>query len=241
MPDSFPCPARSGAAAVTGSAAPPEPGACPWPATAGRTGLPLSVWPGVPGPGCPAPGPDLPPCPGAGAVTVITAFSRPGDLVAVPGAGCAALAAAAAHTGRRVLGIADSPGGQPGGASCAPGQAALAVTVSSGGVPADDAAAGETVLYAACQRVLRPGGILAVIAGRPAPGQIPDLSHAVACARAAGLVYTQHIVLLHAALHGGQLRPFPGQHATASCPGEGPSGARIHADLLVLIKPGGPE
>ena len=37
-----------------------------------------------------------------------------------------------------------------------------------------------------------------------------------------------------------QLRPFPGQHA-ASCPGEGPPGARIHADLLVLTKPGGPD
>src|SRR5271166_5483253 len=104
MPDSYPCPAGSGPAAVTGSAPPPEPGACPWPGTAGRTGLPLSVWPGVPEPGCPAPDPDLPPCPGAGAVPVIAAFSRPGDLVAVPGAGCAALAAAAARTGRR-LGI----------------------------------------------------------------------------------------------------------------------------------------
>ena len=206
---------------------------------AGRTGLPLSVWPGVPGPGCPAPGPDLPPCPGAGAVPVIAAFSRPGDLVAVPGPGCAALAAAAARTGRRVLGIAASPGGQPGGASCTVGQAALAVTVVSGGQPAGGTP-GETVLYAACQRALRPGGVLAVIAGLPAPGQIPDLSHAVACARAAGLVYAQHIVLLHAAVDGGQLRPFPGQPA-ASCPGEGPPGARIHADLLVLTKPGGPD
>ena len=138
---------------------------------AGRTGLPLSVWPGVPGLGCPAPGPDLPPCPGAGALPVIAAFSRPGDLVAVPGAGCAALAAAAARTGRRVLGIAAGPGGQPGGASSAAGQAALAVTVFSGGLPASGTAAGETVLYAACQRALRPGGILAVIAGRPAPGR----------------------------------------------------------------------
>ena len=69
------------------------------------------------------------------------------------------------------------------------------------------------MLYAACQRALRPGGVLAVIAGRPAPGQIPDLSHAVACARAAGLIYAQHIVLVHAAIDGGQLRPFPGQHA----------------------------
>ncbi len=207
---------------------------------AGRTGLPLSVWPSVPEPGCPAPDPDLPPCPGAGAVPVIAAFSRPGDLVAVPGAGCAALATAAARTGRRVLGIAASSGHQPDGVSCAAGQAALAVTVFSDGLQAGDAAGCETVLYAACQRALRPGGVLAVIAGRPAPGQIPDLSYGVACARAAGLVYAQHIVLLHAAIDGGQLRPFPGQPA-ASCPREGQPGARIHADLLVLTKPGGPD
>ena len=62
-----------------------------------------------------------------------------------------------------------------------------------------------------------------------------------ACARAAGLVYAQHIVLLHAAVDGGQLRPFPGQHTAALCPREGPPGARIHADLLVLTKPGGPD
>jgi hypothetical protein len=206
----------------------------------GRTGLPLSIWPGVPGPGCPAPDQDRAPCPGAGAVPVIAAFSRPGDLVAVPGAGCPVLAAAAAHAGRRVLGIALSPGQQPGAFSCAAGQAALAITVFSGALPAGGAAGCETVLYAACQRVLRPGGVLAVIAGRPAPGQIPDLSHAVACARAAGLIYAQHIVLLHAAVDGGQLRPFPGQPA-ASCPRQRPPGARIHADLLVLTKPGGPD
>ena len=62
----------------------------------------------------------------------------------------------------------------------------------------------------------------------------------MACARAAGLVYAQHIVLLHAAVDGGQLRPFPGQDPV-SCPREGPPDARIHADLLVLIKPGGPD
>jgi hypothetical protein len=240
MPDSCPCPAGSGAAAVTGGAPPPGPRACPWPAIAGRTGLPLSVWPGVTDRGCPSPDPDLPPCPGLRALPVIAAFSRPGDLVAVPGTGCAALAAAAARTGRRVAGIPASPGGQPGGASCGAGQAALAITVFPGGLPAGRAAAGETVLYAACQRVLRSGGVLAVIAGRPAPGQIPDLANAVACARAAGLVYAQHIVLIHAAVDGGQLRPFPGQHA-APGPGEGPPGARIHADLLILTKPGGPQ
>ena len=122
-----------------------------------------------------------------------------------------------------------------------PGQAALAVTVFSGALPADGAAAGETALYAACQRALRPGGILAVIAGRPAPGQIPDLSHAVASARAAGLVYAQHIVLLHAARR--RRRSSAPSPASPPPPArrEGPPGARIHADLLVLTKPGGPE
>jgi hypothetical protein len=172
-------------------------------------------------------------------VPVIAAFSRPGNLVAVPVAGCAALAAAAARTGRRILDIADQ-GGQPGGASCGAGQAALAVTVCSIALAAAGPAACQTALYAACQRALRPGGILAIIAGRPAPGQIPDLSHAVASARAAGLVYAQHIILIHAAIDGRQLRPFPGQDAV-SCPAGGPPGARIHADLLVLTKPGGPE
>jgi hypothetical protein len=238
MPDSFSCPAGSGTAAIPGSATPPEPQAFPSPVLAGRTGLPLSIWPAVPGPECPAPGPDRLPCPGAGAVPVIAAFSRPGDLVAVPGAGCPALAAAAARTGRRILDIAD-PDGQPGGASFPPGQAALAVTVCSAALPAGGAAACQTALYAACQRVLRPGGILAIIAGRPAPGQIPDLAHAVASARAAGFVYAQHIVLLHAALDGSQLRPFPGQDAVSG-PAGGPPSARIHADLLVLTKPGLP-
>jgi hypothetical protein len=238
MPDSFPCPAGSGTAAIPGSAPLPEPEACLPLLLAGRTGLPLSVWPGVPGPACPAPGPDHLPCPGAGAVPVIAAFSRPGDLVAVPGVGCPALAAAA-RTSRRILDITD-PGGQPGGASFPPGQATLAVTACTAALSADGAATCQTALYATCQRVLRPGGILAVIVGRPAPGQLPDLAHAVAAARAAGLIYAQHIILIHAAIDGGQLRPFPSQHA-APRPREGPPGARIHADLLVLTKPGGPD
>jgi hypothetical protein len=201
---------------------------------AGRTGLPLSIWPGVPEPGCPAPARDHPPCPGAAAAAVIAAFSRPGDLVAIPGAGCAALAAAAARTGRRILAIAN-PGEQPSRGSCAAGQAALAITIFSDGT--DEC---ETEPYAACHRALWPGGVLAVLAGRSAPGQIQDLAHAVACARAAGLIYTQHIVLLHATIDGRQLRPFPGQDAPSG-PGESPPGTRIHADLLVLTKPGGPE
>jgi hypothetical protein len=98
---------------VTGSVPSPEPGVRPSSAMAGRTGLPLSIWPGVPGPGCPVPGNDFPcpgRCPGLGAWPVITAFSRPGDLVVmIPAVDCAVLAAATAGTGRRILGITVGP------------------------------------------------------------------------------------------------------------------------------------
>jgi hypothetical protein len=89
-------------------------------------------------------------------------------------------------------------------------------------------------MYAACQRVLRPGGVLAVITASPdADGQLADLAgQAVASARAAGLVYAQHIVLVHAAIRGSQLAPDP---AAGGLPG----GCRIHSDLLVFTKPGG--
>jgi hypothetical protein len=186
---------------------------------------------------------------------VITAFSRPGDLVAViPGTGCAALTAAAASTGRRVLGVtAGLPGplapacrgtaapGAPPSAGRDSGHAALAVTLSRHGLPADGVDAGEAAPYAACHRVLRPGGVLAVLAGCPAPGGIPDLALAVACARAAGLVYAQHIILLHAAITGGQLRPFPGPRPGPPGVQHDPPGARIHTDLLIFTKPGGPN
>jgi hypothetical protein len=138
MPDSNPCPGSAPAAAA-GHTHLPGPAACPWPAVAGRTRLPLSVWPGIPEPACPALHPGLPPCLGAGAVPVIAAFSRPGDLVAVPGTPCAALAAAAARAGRMlgivgIVGIVGIPGGDPRGSSCPAGQAALAVTAVPAGL-----------------------------------------------------------------------------------------------------------
>jgi hypothetical protein len=255
MPSSFPHPARS-ASPATGSVPPPE----LRPAAAGRSGLPLSLWPGVPGPGCPLPGRHLPPCPGhcpgPGARLVITAFSRPGDLVAViPPVACPALAAALAGTGRRVLGVtasppgsaeraghrasgcrggAASPGELPGAASGA-GLVALAVTVSCDGLPAGGVNPGQAALYPAVHRALRPGGLLAVLAGPPAAGGIPDLGLAVARARGAGLVYAQHIILIHAAIDGDQLRPFPAPRPYL--PGR-PPGARNHTDLLIFSKPG---
>ena len=135
--------------------------------------------------------------PGAGsgpeAAHVITAFSRPGELVVIPAAGTGALLTAAAAAGRRVLGLFSGPAAchaassrldrdlgpaarplaqaRAGGpallleAGCPEaGQAALAVTGRGG--------PGAGVLYAACERVLRPGGVLAVItASTPRPGR----------------------------------------------------------------------
>jgi hypothetical protein len=257
MPDTFSCPATPGPPPVPGN---PEPVACTVQAMTGRTGLPLSIWPGIPAPGCPPPGPDSPQCPhcpGLRAWAVITAFSRTGDLVAMtgPAAGCVNLTVAAVSTGRRIIEVTAGPPAEPAAqrsrscqaipgemlprtAGYGAGRAALAVAVWGGGSGLD---AGEAASYAACRQVLRPGGILAVLAGRPAPGQVADLSLAVACARAAGLVYAQHIVLVHARIDGARLRPPPGLRLAAPSPCEGQRNTRIHTDLLIFTRPGSPE
>ena len=223
-------------------------------------GVPLTVWPVPPHAGC---GPR--PCAGPVALTVaakiITAFSWPGDLVAVLD-GCPAATEAAAAAGRRVLALIPAvPGERAGGGP--PGRGARAVRVRPGGpeqllAPGDPDAgqaalaitgccdpgcraapgpgAGEAALvFAAAQRVLWPGGVLAVRTASHPPGddQPSDLAgHAVAAARAAGLIYAQHIVLVHAAISGDHLDPEPLPASQRSQPG----GSRIHSDLLVFTK-----
>ena len=245
----------------------PAPPAVPCPAGTGEQqsgtaasgpgiGEPLSVWPATPAPG---------PAPGSGpeAAHVITAFSQRGELVVIPAAGAGALLPAAAAAGRRVLGLFPSPAAchaagsrldhdlgpaarplaqvRAGGpdllleAGCPEaGQAALAITGRGG-----PGAGG--VLYAACERVLRPGGVLAVItASTPRPGGLrDDPGEVIAAARAAGLIYAQHIVALHAAITGGQLTPGPWDAARPDeAAGHPAVHARIHSDLLVFTKPG---
>jgi hypothetical protein len=127
------------------------------------------------------------------------------------------------------------------------GQAALALTTACatpGCLPpgGGDAEAGADpgVLYAACQRVLRPGGLLAVItAAAREPGWPGEV---IAHARAAGLIYTQHIIALHAPIRGSRL------HAPAAAPALSPhpgaaAGLHLpaHSDLLVFATPGGPQ
>jgi hypothetical protein len=245
-------------------------------------GVPVSIWPHAPvpasgrgpGPGC-ALGAS---CTGRGrgsgpdAAQIITAFSRPGELVVIPGARDGVLVAAAAAAGRRVLGLAPGPrsrqrvlaclGGvdarlrplaevRPGGPALLleagnpeAGQAALAITGGAEPSPPcpGEPAADPGVLFAACQRVLRPGGVLAVItASTPGPdGLRGDPGEVISRARAAGLIYAQHIVALHAPITDGQITPAP---RDADCPGEGAGPAAVHArahsDFLVFTQPGG--
>ncbi len=209
---------------------------------------------------------------------VITTFSRPGDLVVVPGPGAGALLTAAAGTGRRALGLPVTlshsrdlaalldrdldpavrplarlrPGGPAAlleGSCRDAGQAALAITAACATPgclppgPGDtdaDPGADPGVLYAACQRVLRPGGLLTIItAAAREPGWPGEV---IAHARAAGLVYTQHVIALHAPIRGSRL------HAPAGAPALPPHPAAVaglhlpaHSDLLVFATPGGPH
>jgi hypothetical protein len=196
-------------------------------------GVPLSVWPGLPAPGCASSGQ---PCGGpvtaAAAARVIESFSRPGDLV-IPIDGSPAVTGAAAAAGRAVLRLAPGIGPAqllaPGDPDA--GTADLVITGGHGpgccpGTEPDDGG----LLYAACERVLRPGGVLAVITASPGPGgEAGDMAGAiVAAARAAGLAYAQHIVLVHAAIDGDRLAP--------AGPG-GLPGGRVHSDLLVFSRP----
>jgi hypothetical protein len=216
-------------------------------------GVPLSIWPGLPAhevrDGEPCGGPVT----AAAARRVIDAFSLPGDLVAADGRS-PAVAGAAVAASRRVLALAAGPAParqRPGGPAALPppgdpaaGTAGLAIAGwrgpgccgsrpgSADGEPAED----PGPEFAACERALRPGGVLAVIAGPAAPGGTlaGTAGSLVAAARAAGLVYAQHIVLVRAAINGDRLAPADPDPGPAV-----PAGRPAHDDLLVFTKPGG--
>lgn len=213
-------------------------------------GVPLSIWPGLPahdtrdGQSCGGP------VTVEAARRVIDAFSLPGDLVAGIG-GSHTVGEAAAGAGRRALTLIAGPAParqRPGVPAALPppgdpaaGTAGLAIVGwrgpgCCGSRPGGaDGELDPGPAFAACERVLRPGGVLAVITGPVAPGgTAAGPAGSVAAARAAGLVYAQHIVLVRAAIDGDSLAP--------AGPGPGPAvpgGRPAHDDLLVFTKPGG--
>jgi hypothetical protein len=95
-------------------------------------------------------------------------------------------------------------------------------------------------VFAACHRVLAPGGLLAVVTNAAChPGHAGDVA---ATARAAGLIYTQHTIAVHAAISGGRLNP----PTTAPARPHGsvrPAGPHrpVHSDILLFRRPGGPR
>lgn len=186
----------------------------PSPRQPGQARLPVSIWPGIasrpcggPAAGCRPPRPGG--CPAPAILAILTAFAGPGDLVIADPALCGAITSPRARR---------SP---PGPAGPQPG-AVLAV----------GAAARGAGWYAACRRALRPGGVLAILTRTPEPDLSPGLGGAVTRARSAGLLYSQHIILIHAGISGSQLVPF-------SPPGRARGAARIHTDLLIFTNPGG--
>ncbi len=66
-------------------------------------------------------------------------------------------------------------------------------------------------VYAACAKVLRPGGLLVTVTRNPRPaGRLFDLAAAtVQLTQQAGLVYLQHVIALHAAIRDSQLIARP--------------------------------
>jgi DNA modification methylase len=100
------------------------------------------------------------------------------------------------------------------------------------------AAMGE--VYAACAKVLRPGGLLVTVTRNPRPqGRLVDLTAAtVQLAQQAGLDYLQHVIALHAAIRDGRLvaRPSLRQRInTRNARARGvPVHLPVHDDVLVF-------
>jgi len=216
--------------ALPGRPSPAGPGF--WPGVS-AIAVPVSVWPAIPAPArCPA-SPGQLPCPrryaSTAALAVISALSRPGDLVAVPGPEDEVFLAAAAGAGRRA-------------ARSGAGAAALAVVTACpvpGCRPPAPAGVGDAdpgLPWAACQRALRPGGLLAVItAAVRHPGWAGQL---IAHARAAGLVYAQHVIALHAPICDDHLLSPQAQPVGAPAGPADTGHLPVHTDLLLFTKPG---
>ena len=100
-------------------------------------------------------------------------------------------------------------------------------------------------VYAACAKVLRPGGLLVTVTRNPRPqGRLFDLTAAtVQLAQQAGLVYLQHVIALHAAIRDSRLIAPPSLRQrinTRNARARGvPVHLQVHEDVLVFQRAAG--
>jgi modification methylase len=99
------------------------------------------------------------------------------------------------------------------------------------------------LVYAGCQRLLRPGGLLVTVTKNlRRKGRLLDLAATtVQLAEQAGLRYLQHLLALHATVRHGELHARPSfwqltQTRRARARGE-PAHLVVHEDVLVFTKP----
>ncbi|WP_146259218.1 hypothetical protein [Streptomyces tateyamensis] len=192
---------------------------------------------------------------------IVDAFSSRGDLVFVPEAGNASCLIAAVKSGRKVLAYAPSNHGadlayenlhthaaqiaslavlrrgRPGALPAAPDAIASAQVAIV--APHNATTPGQlAALVSVSARALTPGGVLVVTtrqsSGQEAAGQL------VAQARAAGLVYLQHIVVAEGVVKEQQLPTAASHRSGCAChfPQVNPGRHLLaHHDLLVFTKP----
>ncbi len=182
--------------------------------------VPLTVWPTM----TDAPPGDIPP---AAAARAVAAFSTPNDLVVVID-GPAIFRDATTHLHRRYMAVS-RPGGETDGPDFSPmaGTAGLVIDRPPAGTP-------QVLLpgFVRTAGMLRPGGILLTVP-TPTSGPTDPLAAGITTARAAGLRYLQHIVLLTTPITDGHLHPAGPRR---------PAGGLltpVHTDLAVFTTPGG--
>jgi len=141
-------------------------------------------------------------------------------------------------------GIIDKPGWLAGGRLCPPDSRDYSADPANlGHARGDGYAQAMAAVYTGCHALLRPGGILAVVAKNTRRGgQLLDLAAlTVTLARQAGFAYLQHVVALHAAVRHDALVGRPSYWQLTAVRAARAKGLPVHLvaheDLIVMIKP----
>ena len=172
---------------------------------------------------------------------IVARFAQPGDAFTI------ATASPASHRGVQDSDITDMAAAGPGTPTSPPlpGQpdhsphngtqdTGHAATVGLIVAAIADPATADADSFTQWRRELRPGGVLVVLTICPAGAVIfaNNAGLVITAATAAGLLYQQHIVAIHARMANDQLLAPPEHDA-----GEGIVQQPVHSDLLVFTNP----